>query len=123
MESENFGRFFKRKRLEKGMGLREFSAAHGYSAGNISRLERGVLPPPRDQKKLRRYATELGIVEGSQGWNTFFDLAALGAGRIPPAIMSDKEKVAQLPMVFRTLRGERLTEEEVDSLLEKLRGT
>jgi transcriptional regulator with XRE-family HTH domain len=121
MKAETFGEFFKRKRLEKGLGLRQFSVAHGYGAGNISRLERGVLSPPKDHRKLRQYAKHLGLVEGSDDWTTFFDLAYAGAGRVPPSIMSDNEKVAQLPMVFRTLRGERLTKKEIDSLLEKLR--
>ncbi len=116
-----FGEFFKKKRLEMGLGLREFCEKHGYGAGNISRLERGVLPPPQDQDVLRRYAEQLGLVEGSDDWTTFLDLAAAGAGRVPPSIMSDKEKVAQLPMVFRTLRGERLTDEEIESLLDKIR--
>ena len=121
MKAETFGEFFKSRRLALGLGLREFCVAHGYDAGNISRLERGVLSPPRDQKKLRLYAKQLGLKEGSEDWGTFCDLASVAAGRIPPSVLSDKEIVGQLPMVFRTLRGERLTDKEIAALVEKLR--
>ena len=121
MKAATFGEFFKSKRLEQGLGLRAFCVAHGYDAGNVSKLERGVLSPPQDQKRLRLYAKQLGLVEGSEDWTTFFDLASVAAGRIPPSLLGDKEIVAQLPMVFRTLRGERLTDKEIAALVEKLR--
>ena len=42
--------------------------------GNISKLERGKMPPP-GHDVLERYAGHLGIEEGSSEWYRFFDLA------------------------------------------------
>lgn len=63
-----------------------------------------MLPPPRNRKTVARYAAASGLHEGSDDWDTFFDLAAAAAGLVPADIMSDAELVNALPVVFRTLR-------------------
>ncbi len=117
-----FGEFFKAKRQAIGLTLREFCLKHKLDPGNLSRLERGLLPPPQDRKLLEQYATSLAIKTGSGDWYTFFDLAAASKGRIPDDILQDEEAVAKLPLVFRTLRGKRLTEKQLDELVKKVRG-
>lgn len=115
-----FGAFFKQKRLELGLSLRQFCLEHGLDPGNISKLERGRLSPPQHDK-LEEYARLLGIPEGSDDWYTFFDLAAAEAGRIPQDILSDEEVVEKLPLLFRTLRGERIPDDKLDELVKKVR--
>ena len=117
-----FGRFFKAIRLKTGQSLRQFCLANGLDAGNTSKLERGKLPPP-GRAVLDKYAQMLGLKEGSSDWFTFFDLAAAEAGRIPDDLMDDEELAGKLPLVFRTLRGERLTEEQLRDLAERIRRT
>ncbi len=114
-----FGSFFKEMRLKGDYGLREFCQKYGLDAGNISKVERGLLPPPASN--LEKYAAYLGIKKGSEDWFEFFDLAASEAGKIPPDIMSDAELVKKLPLFFRTMRGQKVPEEKLDELIEIIR--
>jgi len=115
-----FGAFFKQKRLEQGVSLRQFCLKHDLDPGNISKLERGRLSPPQHDR-LEEYARLLSIPEGSDEWYRFFDLAAAEAGRIPQDILSDKEVAEKLPILFRALRGEGIQDDKVDDLVRKVR--
>ena len=115
-----FGAYFRKMRMDSNRGLRAFCAENGFDAGNISKLERGrVQIPGRDP--LIRYAQALGIEEGSAVWVEFLDLAAAEAGRIPEDILSDEELAGKLPLVFRTLRGEPISEDTLKALAERIR--
>ena len=115
-----FGRLFKKKRLELGLSLRQFCLKHGLDPGNISKLERGRLRPPQHEK-LREYARMLGLQKGADEWYEFFDLAAAEAGRIPRDLLSDEEVARKLPVLFRTLRGEKIPDERLAELVRKLK--
>jgi transcriptional regulator with XRE-family HTH domain len=118
-----FGDFFKKKRLKIEKTLRQFCLENGLDPGNISKIERGILPPPQSREKLLHYAKCLGIEEGSDEWLEFFDIARTDTGRIPEDLLQDKNIVAQLPLVFRTIKGQKLTGEQLEKLaraLEKL---
>ena len=117
-----FGEFFKAKRQALGLTLREFCLKHQLDPGNLSRLESGLLPPPQDRKRLEEYAKYLELRQGSDNWYTFFDLAAAAKGRLPAELLEDEQLVAKLPLVFRTLRGKRLTSKQLDELLKKVKG-
>ena len=118
-----FGEFFKVKRQAMGLTLREFCLKHKLDPGNLSRLERGLLPPPQNRKLLEQYAGCLELKPGSADWYTLFDLAAAAKGRLPEDLLEDKELVAKLPLLFRTLRGKRLTDRQLDELVKKVRGS
>jgi transcriptional regulator with XRE-family HTH domain len=120
-ENRTFGEFFKFLRKKNKITLREFCLKASADPANISRLERGAMPPPQDTDILERYAKELDIKNGSDDWYTFFDLAAADCGIIPKDIMSDSEAVRMLPTFFRTLRGQKPTEEEMKNLAEKIK--
>jgi len=115
-----FGGYFKKKRLEIGKTLRQFCLENGLDPGNISKIERGILPPPQSREKLAHYAKWLGIVEGSDEWLEFFDIARTDIGRIPEEILADSNIVAKLPLVFRTLKGLKLTGEQLEKLAHEL---
>ncbi|MBI5361359.1 MAG: helix-turn-helix transcriptional regulator [Planctomycetes bacterium] len=119
--SKVFGEFFKNKRISLGFTLRRFCEEHGLDAGNLSRMERGILPPPQKREKLEEYAGYLKIKEGSDEWYQFFDLARASAGKLPDEILNDAELVQKLPMVFRTMRGQKLSGEQLKELIEKIR--
>jgi len=121
MASNLFGQFFKKARIKLGMTLRQFCLENNLDPGNISKLERGILPPPTDADKLGKYARVLRIKEGSNDWYEFFDLAHASGGRIPEEILRDKHLVSKLPLVFRTLRGQKLTKDQLNKLAEKIR--
>jgi len=116
-----FGGFFKQRRIALGLTLREFCRRNDLDPGNISRLERGLLPPPQGRESLENYAKLLKLNKGSDDWYKFFDLAAAETGRIPPEILEDEELLEKLPILFRTLRGQRVPDHELDELVRKLR--
>jgi transcriptional regulator with XRE-family HTH domain len=120
-EHKSFGDFFKSLRKQKRITLREFCIKASADPANISRLERGAMPPPQDNEILERYANALGVKKGSDDWYAFFDLAAADRGIIPKDLMSDTEVVKLLPAFFRTLRGQKPTVEEMKRLAEKIR--
>ncbi len=118
---KSFGDFFKGLRKKNRITLREFCIKALADPANISRLERGAMPPPQDTEILERYAKALGIKTGSDDWYTFFDRAAADRGIIPKDLMSDHEVVKMLPAFFRTLRGQKPTEEEMNRLADKIK--
>jgi len=118
---KSFGIFFKSLRKKKRITLREFCLQASADPANISRLERGTMPPPQDIDILERYAKALEIEVGSDDWYRFFDLAAADRGIIPKDLMSDHEIVEMLPVFFRTLRGQKPTEEEMLKLVAKIK--
>ncbi len=123
MSSNVFGQFFKKKRIDLRLTLRQFCLENNLDPGNISKIERGILPPPTNAEKLKQYAESLKIKEGSNDWHEFVDLAYASSGRIPEEILSNKDLVSKLPLVFRTLRGQKLTEDQLKKLAEKLKET
>lgn len=120
-ESKSFGNFFKSLRKKKKITLREFCIKASADPANISRLERGAMPPPQDIEILERYAKALDIKQGSDDWYSFFDLAAADRGIIPKDLMADSDVVKMLPVFFRTLRGQKPTKEEMLGLADKIR--
>jgi len=118
-----FGDFFKQKRIERGLTLREFCRKFRLDPGNLSKLERGILSPPDSSERLEEYAGHLGLKRGTDDWYQFFDLAAAAKGRIPRELLDDEELVRSLPIVFRAFRGKKVTEKAVRELVEKLRKT
>lgn len=120
-KSINFGSYFEQLRQAQGLTLRMFCKKASCDPANISRMERGMIPPPKGRDILEKYAKALGLVEGSDEWYKFFDLAAADQGIVPQDIMADAELVKVLPAFFRTLRGQKPTDEEMTKLAEKIR--
>lgn len=117
-----FGNFLgglRRRNLK--LSLREFCARNGFDPGNLSRLERGKVPPPRSREILEKYAYALGLQQGSDDWFTFFDLAAACRGEIPEDLAADENVLERLPVLFRTLRGDQIDEGKLDELIELIR--
>ncbi len=120
-EKKLFGEFFKACRIAIKKTLRQFCFENGLDAGNISKLERGLLPPPQSKEKLEEYAGYLKIKKGSDDWYTFFDLAAAETGRIPEDIMAKAKIEDKLPILFRTLRGQKVSDENLEKLIKMLK--
>lgn len=107
MTMGQFGEFFKAKRTALGKTLRQFCLDNDLDPGNISKLERGLFPPPQHEK-LEEYARLLGLKKGTDDWYQFFDLAAAEAGKIPQDILNDEKIAGKLPIFFRNLRGQKI---------------
>ena len=121
MSKAAFGAFFKELRIGQKVTLRQFCRAHGYDPGNISKLERGLLPPPDSEAKITEFAKALKIRRGSDTWYQFFDLARAARGKLPPDVLRKRDVVARLPLLFRTLRGQKVSEQKQNELIEKIR--
>jgi len=116
-----FGEFFKTKRIERRHTLRDFCKLYGLDAGNISKIERGLLPPPESKEKLEQYCEHLGFKEGTSDWYEFFDLAAAGKGSIPADLRSDQRILDALPIIFRTFRDKKISAKKIDELIEAIK--
>lgn len=117
-----FGEFIKSLRIERDMGLREFCRRLSVDASNWSKIERGILAPPQDEEKLRQIAEILGIEKDFELYAELKDKASIDAGIIPKDLLSDHETLNALPMFFRTVRSEKPTAEELEKLINKIRG-
>lgn len=116
-----FGEFFNKKRRDLGLTLREFCRQGSFDVGNMSKLERDLLPPPQDREKLEAFAKALKIEKGSDDWFKFFDFASVSSGRIPEEIMNDEKIVKALPVLFRTIKDKAVTEKDLDDIIKTLR--
>ncbi|MBN1414160.1 MAG: transcriptional regulator [Bacteroidales bacterium] len=113
-----FADFVRNKRIASGLTLREFCRKSGIDASNWSKVERGLLQPPQSREILNDIAVVIKIEEGSEEYKEMFDLAALSS--IPEGFI-EKEIIEQLPVFFRTIRGDNPTEEEVNALIAKIK--
>ena len=118
---QTFGQFFKEKRIALRKTLRQFCFENGLDPGNISRLERGIMPPPQGSDKLEEYARCLQIKKGTDDWYKFFDLARIEVGRIPDELLKDEAIATSLPILFRTLRGQKISEKKLEKLVELIK--
>jgi transcriptional regulator with XRE-family HTH domain len=118
---KHFGPLFETLRQRAKLTLREFCKRAKCDPANISRMERGLVPPPKKREILEKYAAALGLDEGLDEWYLFFDSAAADSGMVPADIMADEELVRALPMFFRTLRGQKPTPDELRQIAEKIR--
>jgi transcriptional regulator with XRE-family HTH domain len=117
-----FGEFIKEKRLLLNVSLRQFCLENGFDPGNISKLERCLLKPPGD-KELEKYALALKIKKSSDEWKACYDYASVGRGAIPAELLADRQVVEQLPLFFRTLRGEKVPREKMRDLVKLIKGS
>lgn len=123
MASILFGEFFRELRLKRGYTLREYCRNFNQDPAFISRMERGKIAPPTKEEALEKLAVSLGLKEDSEKWREFMSIAIVSAGRIPKAIMSDEEALKHLPALLRTLKGEKLTEDQLDALIEVIKSS
>ena len=111
-----FHELFKKKRMEIGT-VREFAKQSGLDLAYVSRLENGVVLPPKDTEKLTRLTLALKIDEGSDEWRDFMDLAAVARNELPEDLHDDERVAKVLPAFYRALRDKEMDEEELQRLL------
>ena len=115
-----FHELFKKKRMAIGT-VREFAKLSGLDVAYVSRLENGVVLPPKDGDRLTRLADALGIAEASDEWQEFMDLAAIAKNELPEDLKDDERIASVLPAFYRTLRRRELDENELKELLALIR--
>lgn len=111
-----FHELFKKKRMEFGT-VRQFAKQTGLDLAYVSRLENGVVLPPKDSEKLSKLALALGMKKGTDEWQEFMDLAAVAKNELPEDLQDNERIASVLPAFYRTLRNKDLDEAEVKKLL------
>ena len=117
-EMITFGEFIRELRLKAGLTLRHFCQLTGFDPSNWSKVERGLLSPPKSKTVLIEIARALNLTEESEDYKTLFDLAAIG--QIPADLVSSSRVMEELPVFFRTIRGEKPTRQELEDLIQAL---
>lgn len=114
-----FGAFIKGLRIKKQLTLREFCRLSKIDPSNWSKIERDMFPPPKSKGVLEEIAVILGVAKDSEDWNMLMDLAAITY--IPKELLSDQTVLEKLPVFFRTMRGQKPSDEELEALIKLLR--
>ena len=112
---KSFGEFIKNLRIERRITLREFCKLTKFDPSNWSKVERGVLQPPKSKEVLDEIAKILKLKKDGEEYNLLMDLAAISF--IPKDLVGDKSIVDKLPVFFRTLRGQPPTRKELEELI------
>ena len=91
----SFGGVIRKRRIELGIGLMDMSERLGISAPYLSRIERDLESPPRDEL-IERAAAILGLQ---------MDDLFVKARRLPPDMRDDMEKVVRAYRRLRSIGG------------------
>lgn len=116
--NDSFGKLLRQTRVDKNITLRAFSRAVSYDPSNISKIERGITPPPATII-LRGWIKQLAIEQGTVEYQEFFDSASLARNRIPED-SPDAFRNKLLPAMLRTVRSKNLTEKDFERLIRLL---
>jgi len=113
-----FGDFVRTTRTKNGLTGRDASNRAEMLPSNFSKLEHGILLPPRDGNKQRKLADAIGIRAGTPDSERFFDLAAKAIDAVPVDVADIISKSESLPLLLRTIGNRRLSEKDIEALVE-----
>jgi transcriptional regulator with XRE-family HTH domain len=116
---ELFSDFLRKKRLEKGLGLREFARLIKMQPSNYCNVESGSLPPPAD--KLNLIAASLDLQKGSSDYRKFMDLASNVRDEIPSDIQELIRKSSLIPSMLRTIEDHEVKPEQLKRIIKDIR--
>jgi transcriptional regulator with XRE-family HTH domain len=116
-----FGGFVKSVRLHNNIIGREAASNAGMLPSNFSKLEHGALAPAQDPLKQKKLAAAVGIKEGTEEANMFFDLAGKATGSIPVDLADIISREEALPLLLRTIGNKRLGHKEIEKLVSMVR--
>lgn len=118
---QKFGEMLKNLRIAKNLSLREICKLADFDPSNWSKIERGLMAPPSDEKILEKWAKILGL--SAKEIREFMDNAQVAQGIIPQDILSDNEALKLMPAFFRTLRNEKPTKDEINKLIKLIKNS
>jgi len=100
-----FGEFVRERRTGAGLSVSELAQRIGWDASNWSKVERGELNGPANDRMLGRIADALGL--RGEEWGTLCDLAALSRKRVPSELLAHPELLELVPLLSRVARQHR----------------
>jgi hypothetical protein len=111
-----FGNYVKSLRIKQKTTLRQFCADHHLDPSNWSKVERDILPPPKDPRILELWAKYFGLRQKTEEWTRFMDGALISRGEIPRDLLKNEGALSLLPAFFNAVRSG-----EVEKLIDKIR--
>jgi transcriptional regulator with XRE-family HTH domain len=116
----NWGELVRQKRLEAGLGLRQFASQIGILPSNYNHMEKGRMSPPQDKQKLDQISETLGIPIGSSDYIKLMDLAVAGKDKLPADVEEYAKSNLLVPVLLRTLNDKKLSDEEFQGLMDRV---
>jgi transcriptional regulator with XRE-family HTH domain len=116
-----FGDMLRNRRQELRLGLRDAAERAEIDPGNLSKLERGGLKPPQDERALNRLARALEYDLDGPEAERLRDTAYGENGLVPPDILERDAMARRLPLLLRSINNKQLDEEQLERLIEKIR--
>lgn len=113
---KTFGGKLKQFRLSANLSLRDVCKKLSYDPSNWSKIERGIINPPTDEKVLEKWAKALNI-EKEDKIKDFVYSAKVLQGLIPNDIINNKDLINHLPVFFRTAGKKKPNKKDIDSLI------
>lgn len=117
---KHFGERLRERRAELRLSLRDFALRAAMDPGNLSRIERGRVPPPQDPEILDRITAALELL-GTPDGESLRDLAATENGLIPNDIMTDAQVMSALPLLLRTVKNKQLDDDAIERLVQMIK--
>lgn len=118
---QTFGEYLRKLREERRLSLRKFCLASGADPSYHSKIENGLVDPPRDAGRFASYIDALGLTEESLEARELARLSSLDRGEIPDVIRRDPLLMGKMPVLFRTLEEGRLTEAVFDRVVRAIK--
>lgn len=116
---EKFGNYITTLRTSRGITLREFCRRTGFDPSNWSKVERSIISPPKSKKTIELVLDAMGIERGTEEYNIALDLGFLES--IPEDFLEEKNVLRKLPVLFRTVRGEIPSSDDLQKLIDFLK--
>ncbi len=117
-----FGELIRTTRIKNRITARSAAQRIEMLPSNFSKLEHGVLLPPKEDVRLRELASAVGIAPSSEEETQFFDLAAKAQNSIALDIRDIISRNDAMPLLLRTIGNKRLTRPEIERLIDIVRG-
>ncbi len=118
---KKFGSLLEKLRTKNNLSIREICKIVSYDPSNWSKIERGLISPPSEEKTLKLWAKALKI-KGDE-IRKFMDDASIAQGIIPDDILNKTEMLELMPAFFRTVRNKKPSKEEIDRLVNLIKST
>lgn len=100
--ANRFSIMFCQYRSKIDSSLREWCKANDFSISNVSKLERGLVNPPKTNSMLKRYA--LALKMNKEEGQKFVDLGFIYSGTIPTDLDLSDKNVNILINAFEKIR-------------------
>ncbi len=119
---QKFGQKLKELRINRGLTLRKMCKKVDYDPSNWSKIERGRIPPPSNNKILNKWAEVLGLTNDIK-IEKFISDAQIAQGLIPSDIMKEEKIINCLPAFFRSVKKEKMTEKDIKELIKLIKNS